>query len=111
MNTFAAVCGWIVIVALAAVAVCLSASLMFALARKAFEKAYFAIDEKARHELGRSIHASAHWFGECQDTALAIKMLGDRLIRQGSADANEWREAWRGAIKQREARKESAQRT
>lgn len=112
MQTFITIVGWLTVVLICAAALAFAVALAADLCRRALERFEWAVGDKVRHELGRSIHASAHWFGECQDTALAIKMLGDRLIRQGCADSNEWREAWRGAIKQRETRKaEAATRT
>jgi hypothetical protein len=64
---------------------------------KAMERFEWAIDIKTRHEVGRSIGASAWWFSESPDTSLALRILSEKLINNGCADADQWRQQWREA--------------
>lgn len=97
MNTFVTIFGWI---CLGAICVALCALVVVAAAEschRALERFEWAIAAKTRHEVGRSIGASAWWFSECPDTSLALRILAERLINQGAADANDWRQQWRNA--------------
>lgn len=97
MTTFITIMGWVTVaavcIALAAFGVALAADQC----RRALERFEWAVDAKTRHEVGRSIGASAWWFSENPDTSLALRILAERLINQGGADADQWREQWRKA--------------
>ena len=97
MSTFVTIVGWLCLVF-----ICLgiASAVVYAAAvacSKALERFEWAIDAKTRHEVGRSIGASAWWFSECPDTSLALRILAERLMTQGGADADQWREQWRKA--------------
>lgn len=99
MSTFVTIMGWL---CLALICFGIAATVVYAAATacsKALERFEWAIDAKTRHEVGRSIGASAWWFSECPDTSLALRILAERLMNQGGADADQWREQWRKARK------------
>lgn len=97
MNILVSALGWMCLVALCIAAAALAIALAAHCYGKAMERFEWAVDAKTRHALGRSIAASAHWFSESQDTWLALKILGERIINQGGADSDQWREEWRKA--------------
>lgn len=97
MNTFVTAVGWFVIAVLSFAAACAAGSLLIWRFQKALERFEWAVDAKTRHEMGRSIGASAWWFSECPDTSLALRILAERLINEGGADADQWRTQWRQA--------------
>lgn len=98
VNTFVTIMGWVCIALICLAALAVAVSFAATAVQKMLERFEWAIDSKTRHEVGRSIGASAHWFGESPDTYLAIRILAERLINQGGADAHQWREQWRQQI-------------
>lgn len=97
MNDVATFVGWFCLAVLS-LAVCAAACGWAGyMISKALERFEWAVDSKTRAEVGRSIGASAWWFSESPDTSLALRILAERLMTQGDADANQWREQWRKA--------------
>lgn len=97
MTTFISIFGWICLALLCVAFAGLAVALAATACKKALERFEWAVDAKTRHEVGRSIGASAWWFSECPDTSLALRILAERLVNQGGADADQWREQWRKA--------------
>lgn len=96
MTTFVTILGWLCILFICISILCGAIGFAAMFVGKALERFEWAIAGKTRHEVGRSISASAHWFSESDDAWRALKILGDRLTRgMGAADPNEWREEWR----------------
>lgn len=65
--------------------------------KRALERFEWAVDTKTRQHVGRSLDSSGWWFSECPDTSLAIRIIGTRLARGESIDADSMREQWRKA--------------
>lgn len=99
MSTFVTAVGWFVIAMLCMALACGMVCLVLYCYDKAMQRFEWAVDAKTRHEVGRSIGASSWWFSECPDTSLALRILAERLMNQGGADADQWREQWRKARK------------
>jgi hypothetical protein len=97
MINFPEVVGWTCIVVICLIALALAVALAAYLCGKALERFEFAIAMKARQDAGRSLDASAWWFSESPDTSLAIRIIGTRLARGESIDADTMREQWRKA--------------
>lgn len=95
MQTFITIMGWLVVVALSIAILASAVSGAAYLVRRSLERYEWAIIQKAEHELGRKLDASAHWFGESPETAKAIESLAKRLIYNHSTDPDEWRKEWR----------------
>jgi hypothetical protein len=104
VNTFVTIVGWMCLLLLSAAFAGLAVVIAATACRKALERFEWAIDAKTRHEVGRSIGASSHWFSENPDTSLALRILAERLMNEGGADADQWREQWRkGRVRRPEA--------
>jgi hypothetical protein len=87
--------GWLCIAAICLAVAAFAVGFAAQACRVALQRFEWAVDEKTRHEIGRSISASGHWFSENPDTSLAIRILGERLMTGQSTDSDQWREQWR----------------
>lgn len=95
MNDIIAVFGWFCLATICFAVAGFAVALAADLCRRAMERYYWSIDTKTRQEVGRSLGASAYWFSECPDAALAIRIVAERLASGGSTDADSMREQWR----------------
>lgn len=95
MNTFATYVGWFCLALLCLAGAALAVTCAADACRRTLERFEWAIDAKTRQEIGRSIDASGWWFSESPDTSLAIRIIGTRLARGESTDADSMREQWR----------------
>lgn len=104
MNTAVTIFGWLCLVfvcaAIAGFAVALAADLV----RRAMERFEYAIAEKTRAEIGRSLLSTRHWFSESKDVEVAIQVLAGRLRDQYGIDADQWRAEWRRLRNQTEGK-------
>lgn len=85
------ICAVLISIALAAAAVAWAADMC----RRAMERYRWAIDTETRQSVGRSLAASGWWFSESPDTSLVVRIIGERLTKGESIDADSMREQWR----------------
>jgi len=109
MDIFVTVMGWLAIVLLCAMGAGFGICMMAMGVDAVMSRYSSTVSEAARRSIGREIKASAHWFAESQDTGLLLRLLGDRIINNGTFETNQLRNDWRDARKKRDAR--SAQET
>jgi hypothetical protein len=97
MNQFVTFVGWacLLFTSIAALAACVAVAANCC--KRALERFEWAVDAKTRQDVGRSLDASGWWFSECPDTSLAIRIIGTRLARGESIDADGMRAQWRKA--------------
>lgn len=97
MNAFITVCGWLIVVLIVAGACALLVTVAADTCRRMLQRFEWAIDTKTRQEVGRSLDASGWWFSESPDASLIVRIIGTRLARGESIDADSMREQWRKA--------------
>jgi hypothetical protein len=95
LSTFITIVGWLCLTFICLSVLCGAVGFAAMFVGKALRRFEWAVADKTRHEVGRSIAASAHWFSESDETRKALKILGDRLTRGLATGPDEWREEWR----------------
>lgn len=91
ITIFGWICAVIICLALLAFAVALAADMC----RRAAERFRWAVDTETRQSVGRSLAASGWWFSESPDASLVVRIIGERLAKGESIDADSMREQWR----------------
>jgi hypothetical protein len=97
MNAFITVCGWLVVVLMVTAGCALLVIVAADMCRRMLQRFEWAVDTKTRQEVGRSLDASGWWFSESPDASLIVRIIGSRLARGESIDADSMREQWRKA--------------
>lgn len=99
MNTFITIMGWLCLAFILLSVLCGAVGLAGIGIGKITERFEWAVAEKTRNEIGRAVLSSSHWFGESKETAQALQILGDRLVKGYGVHADGWREDWRAKVR------------
>lgn len=99
MNTFITTIGWLCFAFILGSILCGAVGWAGVGIAKVIERIERSVIATTRHDLGRDIQSSAHWFSESDEASIAIRVLGERLTQGYATDVNRWREEWRERLR------------
>jgi len=95
MNTAMMLLGWVIVACLSVLAATAGIALVLDGLRRLLERHDNRIYAQVSHDVGNRLLGDAWWFGESPDVTLALKLYGQRFMRNEWADVNQVREDWR----------------